>query len=301
MMSNYRQKLREVASGEPVNGPMQYVGNGRAVDKYGRLYYVESHEDKERKKKYAYRQMDQRHFTFTDMENIAEITEGLTNKQCGYLMLLQPYVQFKTNIIATKGEVSEPMDKKMIAEVLDVQPRTVKGVLDKLTSIGALEITEEGYYRMNDRYHFRGKVRGDVDKLVKTFHSTLRKLKLTPADLGAVYKLLPHVHYETNFVCKNPFEANPSKVEFCNKSELAELFGMSRRKASDLIARLTRAGVIIEVKRKAAFMGEGDGRETVIAINPHLITRIQGEFPDKTLLQLFNTAEYQSTANASTN
>jgi Mn-dependent DtxR family transcriptional regulator len=290
-MSDYKQKLREVASDNPA-GDLHQIPDGRFVDQYGRIFYAESHEQRERKKLYAHKQRDQRHFTFADMETIVELTKGLSNKHCGYLLMLQPYVQFKTNIIATKGEVSEPMDKKMIAEVLDVQPRTVKGVLDKLTSIGALETTEDGYYRMSDRYHFRGKVKGDVEKLVKTFHTTLRKLKLTPADLGAVYKLLPNVHYETNFVCKNPFEDNPSKVEFCNKSELVELLGISRSKASDLIARLTRAGVIVEIKRKAAFMGEGDGRETVIAINPHLISRIQGEHTNPMLLQLFNTAEF---------
>jgi Mn-dependent DtxR family transcriptional regulator len=289
-----RRKVRDIASEGPAGDSIRYVGNGKGVDEYGRIFYVESFEDKERKKKYAYQKSDQRHFTFAAMAEITEITEGLSNKHCGYLLMLQPYVQFKTNLIATKERESVPMDKKKIAEVLDVQPRTVKGILDKLTEFGALEITEEGYYRVNDRYHFRGKVRGDVDKLVKTFHSTLKKLKLKPADLGAVYKLLPHVHYETNFVCKNPFEGNPSKVEFCNKTELAELFGITRSKASDVIKRLTSAGVIIEVKRKAAFVDKaaGDGRETVVAINPHIISRIQGEHQDKTLLQLFNTAEY---------
>ncbi|MEK4801036.1 helix-turn-helix domain-containing protein [Oceanobacillus sp. FSL K6-0118] len=130
--------------------------------------------------------------------------------------------------------------------------------------------------------------------MVKTFSTTLKKLNLKPADLGAIYKLLPYVHYETNLVCKNPFEVNPKNVEFCNKTELAELIGISRSKASEVLAELTRAGVIIEIKRKASLMSEaqGDGRETVVALNPSIVSRLQGEHENIMLLQLFNNADY---------
>ncbi|MFC7321958.1 hypothetical protein ACFQMN_13810 [Halobacillus campisalis] len=275
-------------------GSLIPIGGGYSVDENGEMFYSESERSREVKRRHAYKQRDQRHFTFTRMAEILEITYGLSNKNCGYLLMLQPYVQYKTNIIAMNGREPKPMSKKQIAEVFGVQTRTAKSALDKLVDFGALEINEDGDYKMNERFHFRSKVKGDADQLVKTFHTTLKQLKLKPAELGAVYKLLPYVHYETNLVCKNPFEDNPNKVEFYNKKDISKLFGISPRKASDLFAKLTRAGVIVEIKRKAPMMSEasGDGRETVIAINPSIVTRLRGEHDHKTLLQLFNTSEF---------
>lgn len=288
-----QERAAEIKSGEPV-GKLTIIGNGYAKDELGRVYFTESYEERERKRKYAYKQNDKRHFTFSHMENMREVTKSLPNKYCGYALMLQPYIQYKTNLIATNGRSPEPMGVKQIAKVLDVQPRTAKTAIQKLKEFGVLDETEEGYYKMNERYHFRNKSQGDVDKLVKTFSTTLKKLNLKPADLGVIYKLLPYVHFETNLVCKNPFEVNPKKVEFYNKKELGELIGLSRSKASEVIAELTKAGVIVEIRRKASLIEEahGDRRETVIALNPSIISRLQGEHGNTMLLQLFNNADY---------
>lgn len=282
-MANYR---RNVSRG-PV-GSITPIGNGWGKDESGRLFNLETVEYVEQKRKEAYKKRDRRHFTFAHMKNMREVTDNLSSKLCGYVLLLQPYIQYKTNLLTTQGRNPEPLDDKGIAGVIDLHPRNAKTAISNLKDAGVLEVTEKGYYRINDRYHFRKKAGGEADMLIKTFHTTLKQLKLKPAEMGFIYKLMPYVHYETNLICANPFEEAPQDVRYLNKRQIGETVGMSRNKVDDTLRSLKKAGALVTVERRAMDLddADNDGRDTLVILNPRMFSRLRGEH-DKAILQFF--------------
>lgn len=278
-MSEKRGRIFRLASEKPI-GDITPRSDRYGTDEAGRAFVYETVESAERKKKYAQFKRDKRHFTFSHMEHIREITESLSNKYCGYILMLQPYIQYETNILVTPGRTPEPMNINGMAEVFGVQRRTAVATIDKLKEIGVIEELDGEQFRVNDRYHFRKKAEVDVDMLVKTFRTSVKKLDLKPAELGIVYKLLPYVHYESNLICDNPFEDNPKAVKFLSKTEIADKVGISRQKVEETLRKLTAAGVIATIQRKSGLVPQDskeDGRETVVLMNAFIITRRKGE------------------------
>jgi len=228
---------------------------------------------------------DRRNFSFTHMRNVREITDNLSNNQCGYLMLLQPYIQFKSNVLVGKKE--KPLDMKGITKALGVSQRTAKTTIDGFINDGIIDITKEGYYIVNDRYHFRRKAGSDKNMVVKTFFSTLKDLKLKTSELGALYKLLPYVHYETNIICADPFEEVPANIRFLNKKEIAKIMGVHEKKALQIIRSLRRAGAVAETDRYS-----DDLRVKFLTLNPYIFFRQSGQ-PNASLQATFLAEEYK--------
>ncbi|WP_269409619.1 hypothetical protein [Lentibacillus daqui] len=285
-MGEIGNKVASLTSEEPI-GIITPRSDTYGVDEAGRAYVYESIESKERKRLYASYKRDKRHFTFTHMQRVLEITESLTNKQCGYVLMLQPYIQYETNVLVTAGRNPKPLDINAIAKIFGIQRRYAKQAIQTLTD--ASVIMENGdQYLMNERYHFRKKAGGKADMLVKTFHTAVKGLKLSPSELGIIYKLIPFIHYNSNLLCSNPHEKDDNNVNVLSKSQIASLLGISRQKFDQVIKELTLQGVVAEVKRKATFApnARGDGREIVILINPSIATRLRGD-PGSTIKQIF--------------
>jgi DNA-binding MarR family transcriptional regulator len=286
-MDEDKRKLNEISSDKPV-GKITPIGlNGYGKDERGNVFKLESTEALDRRRAAVYKKLDKRFFTFANMRTIREITDNLSNKHCGYVLMLQPYIQFETNVLITPGRTEVPLNKKEIASILGVHAKTFKRVLDELELADVLNPTADGNYVINDRYHFRKKVgKESVDMLIKTFHTTVRELKLKPAEMGVLYKLLPYVHYETNLICEDPFELDPTKVRFLNASQIAEKGGISRQKVAEVIKALDKAGAIAQVQRKLFKQLGGDKREALVILNPYIFYRKQGK-PDALLMQIF--------------
>ena len=205
--------------------------------------------------------------------------------------MLQPYIHFKTNIIGTQGRSPTPLDDKGIAKVFGIHVKHARTALSKLKEANVLEQTDEGHYRINERYHFRKKAGGEAAMLVKTFHTTLKALKLSAAEAGFLYKLTPFVHYETNLICDNPFETLAQDVRYLNKTQVAKRVGISRQKVEEVLRKLKKAGALVTVERRAMDLDnsdDGDGRDTLIILNPKIFSRLQGDDGyDATILQMF--------------
>lgn len=286
-MDEDKRKLNEISSDKPVGKITPCGINGYGRDENGQIFKLESAEALDRRRAAVYKKLDKRFFTFANMRTIRELTDNLSNKHCGYVLMLQPYIQFETNVLITPGRTEVPLDKKEIATILGVHAKTFKRVLDELELADVLLPQANGTFTINDRYHFRKKVgKESVDILIKTFHTTVRELKLKPAEMGVLYKLLPYVHYETNLICEDPFELDPTKVRFLNASQIAEKGGVSRQKVSEVIKALDKAGAIAQVQRKLFKQLEGDKREALVILNPYIFYRKQGK-PDALLMQIF--------------
>ncbi|KMJ60458.1 hypothetical protein AB685_00430 [Bacillus sp. LL01] len=259
--------------------------NGYAQDEAGRTFRYKSQEQLEAIEFERIKKRDRRHFTFTHMRNIREITDNLPNKICGYVLSLQPYIKWESNVLVNAD--GNPLDEKQFAKALKVTPKTVKTVIAQLIQEDIVEQDDRGNYVMNNRYHFRKKLKGDEESMVvKTFFSTLKAVKLKPAELGALYKLLPYVHYETNMICANPFEEYPQDIRFLSGKHIAEMLGMHEKKAIEVLRELKKAGAIAETTKFVK-----DARVKYITLNPFIFYRKAGQ-PDASLIAMFASKEY---------
>ena len=281
-----KQHARSVVKDIP-QGPLTPVEGSRslAVDEHGRAFRYKSVEQEAAIERERYKRLDKRHFSFTHMANIREYTDSLSNKYCGYILLLQPHIQYQTNVLVKGSKDETPLSEKDIASIIGATARTAKTVIKSLKDNDIIFESDNGKYTINDRYHFRSKAKEDVEALIKTYFTTLKKLDLTPADLGFVYKLLPYIHYDSNLVCDNPFMP-ADEIEYLNAKQIADKLGMSQSKTKEALERLRKAGAIGEFTRR-----DGDRRERLTVLNPFVFYRKRDK-PDATLVAMFSAKGY---------
>lgn len=287
MNNELRARMRVIKGGAPV-GTLTTNGGGRYVkDELGRIFKVTLIDEEEAARRRRYAERDQRHFSFSHMHNMREITDTLSNKYCGYILLLQPYIAYKTGVLTEPGRNGHALKAADFARIWNVSKRTAGVILSELEA-HSIVFGEGGTYTLNERYHFRNKTGDEVDALIKTFFTTLRKVRLTAADLGIVYKLLPYVHLESNVICSDPFAANPEDVRFLSEKQIAGVLGMDVNKTREAMRRLRKAGVTGEWR-----FGDRDDRETLTVLNPYVFYRKAGE-PDKTLQTIFAAQQFDA-------
>lgn len=278
MSAGLRKKVARIKSGAPI-GKFTPMSGRLAKDEAGRLFTYMSLERYEAARKHAQFDRDKRYFSFIHMRNIQDITRDLSNKYCGYILLLQPHIAFKTNVLVTEGRENTPLSIGDLARIWDVSKRTARVIAGELEARSIL-FEAGGIYSVNERYHFRNSAAaGEVDALIKTYFTALKAFRLNAADLGFVYKLLPNVHYDTNLVCADPFAA-PEDIRFLTDGEIGELVGMSATKTKEALKRLRNANIIGE------WADASDKRAKLTALNPFVFYRKQGE-PDGMLRALF--------------
>jgi hypothetical protein len=238
-------------------------------------YYLRSKKQDEAYKKIQYNQQDNRHFTFADMVNIREIIQNVSTVHCGYLMILQCYMELNTGKLRlTKAEIPKE---------IGLSQSTFKRFWDEMIKHEII-IIKNGEYFVSPQFHFRGKSEGR--NVIKLFITTLKRLKneLSASELGFLYKLLPYVHYDTNMICADPF-TKPENIQFLNKSQIALLVNMEEKKAAKVLDKLRKTDVIAETIR------QDDKRDHIFTLNPYVFYRKKGK-PDDTLRGLFASTPY---------
>ncbi|MCM2531939.1 hypothetical protein NDK43_05470 [Neobacillus pocheonensis] len=187
-------------------------------------YYLRSRKQDEAYKFIQYDQQDNRHFSFADIENIREVISNLSTVHCGYLLILQCYMEFGT------GKLN--LTRKEMPKAVGTSESTFKRFFSKVRSNGIVTV-ENGEFYINPRFHFRQQA--NSDRVIKLFTTPLKQLKdeLKPSELGFLYKLLLYVHYDTNMICASPL-VEPEQIQFLNKSMIAEWVDMEEKKASKM-------------------------------------------------------------------
>lgn len=270
--------IKRVMRTAPIGGITPMGRNGYGQDEGGRIFRVTSVEQLAAMRKKREVGKDRRHFSFTHMQNIREITGDLSNIYCGYIVMLQPYIEWQTNRLV-KGNTL--LQRKHLASILCVSERTVKTVVTELKEREILFEQTDRSFTINERYHFRKKAGAEVDSLIKMFFSSLKKFNVKPADLGFVYKLLPYVHYTSNIICSDALSKDFSSVGSMNIREISEVVGMDRNRAAEVLTRLHAAGVVHSPGAKTR--GE---REANVVLNPYVFYRQKG-LPNDTLRHMF--------------
>jgi hypothetical protein len=238
-------------------------------------------EEQEASKWRAGKQID---FTASNMRNLHEVYEALTTAQCGYLMLLQCYVNYDGGTLVI-GKKKVPMTKADMKTVLqlDKKPRTFYDFYKACVTHGII-IERDGEYAVNERYHFRGNFGSEF--VVKSYTTKVKRVyrEVKAADIGLIYRMLPFVHMETNALCGNPYEKNPRKISWFNRRELAEAIGVNPDTLGRRLPAMKFDGEYVVARIK---VGNEPERYT---FNPSVFYRGKNE-PDNTLLSMFNVSK----------
>jgi hypothetical protein len=258
-------------------------------------YEFRSKKQLEAYKKMVYKQSGRgTKFTFARMEATKEVVKTLTTAQCGYLLMLQSYIGYQDGII--KNPDKSPMDKGDMMDVLKLRKRknTFYDFFNRCVENDIILIRGEAY-SINERYHFKGENKGD-SKVTKIYSKQIRNLNqdVKPVDLGLLYRLLPYIHLQTNTLCTNPYEDDPTKLEKLNRKQLAEIIGYDVSAISKRLLKLT-----INAKYAIAKVTVG-GQESFL-VNPWVFYRLKiaptdnlvskevnYDKPDATLLSIFS-------------
>lgn len=219
-------------------------------------------------------------FTVSNMRNLHEVYEALTTAQCGYLMLLQCYVNFDGGTLVNGDK--HPMTKSEMKTILqlDKKPRTFYDFYSACVKNGII-IENDHTYAVNQRYHFRGAF--DDQFVVKSYTAKIKRVyrEVKAADIGLIYRMIPFVHMKTNALCSNPFEKDPQKISWFNRKELAEAIGVN---PDTLYRRLPNMRFDDEYVVARIKLGKEPERYT---FNPSVFYR-QNSAPEDGLIAMFN-------------
>ncbi|WP_350303581.1 hypothetical protein [Bacillus pumilus] len=224
---------------------------------------------------------DRREFTNAEMPNINEVYDVLTTAQCGYLMLLQCYVDYGGLLIKSSHDKT-PMGTSDMMDVLQLTKKrqTFYDFIAAAVQHDIIRKNDAGY-SVNERYHFKGNFRSP--HVVKIYSAKIKRVysEVKATDIGLIYRMLPYIHFDTNALCENPNESNPRAIRWFSRAGLAAAIGV----VPDTLGRRLKAMkfgseyVIARVK-----VGSEPERYT---FNPNVFYR-QSKAPDKTLIALFN-------------
>jgi hypothetical protein len=219
-------------------------------------------------------------FTASNMETLHEVYSVLTTAQCGYLMVLQCYVNYDGGTLVNPDDTL--MSTAQMRKVLQLD-RKKSTFYDFLRDCIEHVIIREsgGSYSVNPRYHFRGAFGNQI--VVKTYTTKLKEVyrEVKAADIGLIYRMLPYVHYKTNALCDNPFEHDPLSIRWFNRKELADAIGVDPATLGRRLSKMTFGGEFVIARIKFNSTVEK------YTFNPSVFYRREGK-PDDTLQAMFN-------------
>jgi hypothetical protein len=226
----------------------------------------------------------QHDFTASNMRNLNEVYTVLTTAQCGYLMLLQCYVSYDGGTLINADKM--PMSTADMMNVLQLKRKrsTFYDFLKACVEHGIINENTDGSYAVNERYHFRGAFNNQY--VVKSYTTKIKHVyrEVKATDIGLIYRMLPYVHQETNALCENPFEKDPTKIRWFNRKELAQVIGVDPDTLRRRLPKMTFDGKYVIARIK---VGGAPERYT---FNPSVFYR-KDTAPDNTLVAMFNVAK----------
>jgi hypothetical protein len=220
-------------------------------------------------------------FTASNMRNLHEVYDVLTTAQCGYLMLLQCYVNYDGGMLVNSDRTPMTTNDMLTVLQLTKKASTFYDFLNACISAEIIVKSAENNYSVNERYHFRGAFNDQY--VVKSYTAKVKRVyrEVKASDIGLIYRMLPHVHMDTNALCENPFEQTPEQIRWFNRKELAEAIGITPQALGARLPKMTFDGQYVIARVKLG------GNERYM-FNPWVFYR-KDDTPDNTLRALFNS------------
>lgn len=237
-----------------------------------------------------YRNKTDNPFIFTEMgADTMHTLNNLTNKQLGYFLVLQSYINYDN--VLTKPDARKPMALKEVQEALKIaDSKTFRLLIKAFEEAGVASkqlVTMYGKeYKaivINAAYCFKKGIESSHSKrsvttTTKLFVEEFRKVfdadKVTPTDIGIIYKAIQFLPHSHNTLVINPFEKELENAEALNLNAFCELVGINK---DNLLKQLQRLEYPVMWKGREAMMKVFSrnkiGREVQIKINPLIVNR----------------------------
>lgn len=174
--------------------------------------------------------------------------------EIGALLILITYMQFKKDgLLMIDGK---PMKISDIEKVIGKSNSQTKRIINKLANEGL--ILKRGNnrnreYYIDDKYHSIGKMKRSL-KFTKLFKLETRNKtqEITLHEAGLLYKILPWFHYQSYYLCANPYESEPTKILHLNHMELSKRIGEDERTVNKHMKNLMEKGFIMQLRSSGA-------------------------------------------------
>lgn len=223
-------------------------------------------------------------YTFNFMQHLKEVSKELIeDKQVkgtylGHFLYLQRYMNYE-GVLYKNKQSRHPLKRTEIYALLGINSKStgsrfIKALIDKGLLFEVVTDKGEGF-KVNGRYAFKGK--GNARDTVKVFNETMSTLfdENTASDLSFMYLLLPYVNEETNIICWNVNETDPSEINALSLEDIATVTGLSTERARKKLSSIKYNGLYAVLKVTK-------GRGSFYKVNPFLYYRQYGE-PDESL------------------
>lgn len=192
---------------------------------------------------------DSRRWVAAYQSTIREIAKDLTLAQAGAIIKLLPYMRFKADGKLING--GKPLKQNEIARIFKRSRNVTAEILRELEDLGVINIIKEGRsnsFYISAKFHTIGELNGE--RFTKIYVGKLSEVceDLEINEVGLLYKVLPYFHYSEFYLCSNPNEQQPEKLQHLDRQGLAEAVGHDVSTVSHLIAKLSAKKVMLSTK-----------------------------------------------------
>jgi hypothetical protein len=280
---NLNESLSKLASGAP-RGAIERTGGNYGRDEIGTPFYIESVAQRETRRRFAKQKGEGRKesFFFSVIERMHYVTSVLTPAQCGYLLVLTSHVNWDGLLVRSEKDSTPltPTEMQKALKLAKSKRSTFTDFLDVCLNQGVIKKEESGYY-VEKGFHFRGRTEGE--RVVRTYITQLREMykEISAHDVGLLYRLIPFIHVDTNFLCANPNEKDARSVIKFNRKTLAEAIGVTPQVISRATSRMIYDRKSVFAKVTTATDG------TFYMLNPSIFRRADRNDYDATTRGIF--------------
>jgi DNA-binding MarR family transcriptional regulator len=207
-------KIWNEDKGEFVDHWQQYVVKNIYVEKAVKYFKTKKHNIKKKSK--SKRRSDYEdfkyHFIMCDNEEIKSISDKITLEEAKNLMFLLTCLTIKSDgmLVNDRGE---SLTTKEMEKILKISPSNRKRFLNKMGAIDLIQTKKDKndlrktIYFINKKFHsMKEAVKNSFTKIFKERLKEVVTDKRMGNAIGALYKIIPYIHYQTGYVCWNPDE-----------------------------------------------------------------------------------------------
>lgn len=194
-------------------------------------------------------QNDSRRWVAAYQEPIKAINRQLTLTQAGAIIKLLPYMRFNEGGKLIDG--GKPLKQGEIARIFKRSRNATAALLNELVSIGVISLVKVGRsntFYISAQFHAMGAI--DSEHFIKIYVGKLSEVceGLELNEVGLLYKVLPYFHYSEFYLCSNPNEPQPEKLQHLDRNGLAQAIGHDAATISQLISKLSAKKIILSTK-----------------------------------------------------
>lgn len=187
-----------------------------------------------------------RAYVMSSNEAVASVIRDLSFTEAGALikLLLTLKLNNSGRLDDAKGIALSRAD---LAKVLGRSKSNANVTLNSLLDIGVLELTDDGCFVINEKYHVMGRntIDGPFTKMytVKA-RDMIAELKLGLNEIGLLYKITPFFHFSEYYLCVHA-DSKAEDIEYMGRQGLAEGIGHAADTVGRLMPKLQSAGALL--------------------------------------------------------